>query len=204
PCTERVEAAAKSRGAPWSASTRTCGNVAATWRLPALPAVIRTLGPKEPPAGKAQGSGQGERAVTVPPPDAVNAGNATSSASADGGPAAPRCRIAGSTCPSVAVAGRDPVNEAVIRGGSWTTRPSPEEAETVPAPFPSCANAETEMPALPAGPPACTGMEKVSEPPAAASRAAEAGHGEPALMPPETSAPADTETASTSPSCLPD
>ena len=201
-CTELVEAAATSRGAPWSASTRTCGNVAATWRLPALPAVIRTLTSKEPPAGKAQGSGQGARAVTVPPPDAVNAGNATSSASAEGGPAAPRCRIAGSTCPSVAVAGRDPVNEAVIRGGSWTTRPSPEEAETVPAPFPSCANAETEMPALPAGPPACTGMEKVSEPPAAASRATEAGDGEPALMPPETSAPAETETASTSPSFL--
>ena len=200
-CTELVEAAATSTGARWSASTTTWLNVAVTCRFPALPAVTWTFRSREPPAGNVQGNGQGACAVTVPLPKAASDGNATSSASAEGGPAALRCRVAGRTCLSVAVAGSDPVNEAVIRGGSCTTRANPDEAETVPAPFPSCAEAVTMTLALPAGPPACTGMEKGSDPPPG-SLATEAGEGEPALTPPETCAPAATETASTSPSFL--
>src|SRR5467141_2774709 len=153
----------------------------------------------DPPAGKAQGKLQGACAVAVPLPEMVNDGKAVSCASAEGGPAALRCSIAGSACPSVAVAGSEPVKEAVIRGGSWMTRPRLPGAVTGPAPFPSCAEALTETLALPAGFPACTGMEKCTDAPAA-SRATEPGDGEPALIGPETCVQSARETASTSPS----
>ncbi|HXN83130.1 MAG TPA: hypothetical protein VN883_11675, partial [Myxococcales bacterium] len=151
-----------------------------------------------PPAGKAQGKAQGACAEAVPLPEMVNDGKAASWASAEGGPAALRCNTAGSTWPSVAVAGSDPVKEAVIRGGSWMTTPRLLEAVTGPAPFPSCAEALTVTLALPAGVPASTGMEKCSDAPAA-SRATEPGDGEPALMGPETCVEGERETASTSP-----
>src|SRR3977135_4233558 len=91
----------------------------------------------DPPAGKAQGKTQGACAVAVPLPEMGNDGKAASWASAEGGPTALRCSIAGSACPSVAVAGSEPVKEAVIRGGAWTTMPRLPEAGTEPAPFPA-------------------------------------------------------------------
>src|SRR6202171_1545425 len=154
-----------------------------------------------PPAGNAQGKAQGACAEAVPFPERVNDGKAASCASAEGGPAALRCNIAGSTCPSVAVAGSDPVKEAVIRGGAWMTMPRLPEAVTGPAPFPSCAEALTVTLALPAGVPASTGMEKCTDAPAA-SRATEPGDGEPALIGPETCVQGAREIASTSPSFL--
>ena len=79
------------------------------------------------------------------------------------------------------------------------TTPRLPEAATGPAPFASCAEALTVMPALPAGVPLSTGMEKCTDAPAV-SPATEPGDGEPALMGPETCVQGASETASTSPS----
>ena len=99
------------------------------------------------------------------------------------------------------MAGRAVGNEAVRRGGSCTAILKVPDADTGPAPLPSCPEATTEIDAAPEVEPANTGMEKCVEVPAV-SRASEDGVGDPAPMGPETCAVGATETASAPPLLL--